>query len=368
MRRVLIVDDSLDVRRMLAASLRMLGPEFDVLEVPSAEEALLIGSRLPFDMMVADVRLPGMSGLDMLARLRKRSPNLKVVLVTGAIDSKTRREVSEAGADAFFYKPVEMADFLDTVERLLGLVKDVFPLPPVSEEPIAQSAKQFPGLKQEPVQEEKPATLAEHLSRLRKELQAASTALVDDSGHVLAEAGDMREIHSNQPLMTAIMATLSASLKISHGLGSETPDNLMFFAGTQHHLCLAPVGACALLVVSDNGFHSVQLTALRSAIHQSARDLEKILANIGVEVEPARETPPAAPEVVEVPLDPQVLAGLDALFSSSKSVKEQDVDAFWDALSEQSELDGSGNADALTYEQAKRLGIAPEDEPDTPLG
>jgi CheY-like chemotaxis protein len=361
MRRVLIVDDSLDVRRMLAASLRMLGPEFDVMEVPSAEEALLIGSQLPFDLMVADVRLPGMSGLDMLARIRKRSPNLKVILVTGAIDSKTRREVSEAGADAFFYKPVEMADFLDTVERLLGLVKDGFPLPPVAEEPIALPARQFPGLKPEPAAE-KPATLADHLSKLRQELKAVSTLLVDDSGHILAEAGELREIHSNQALMTAIMATLSASLKVSHGLGLETPDNLMFFAGTQHHLCLTPVGACALLVVSEDGFRTLQLTTLRAAIHQTAREVGKILANIGVEVEPARETPPPAPEVVEAPLDPSVLAGLDALFSGSKSVKEQDVDAFWDALSEQSELDGSGNADALTYEQAKRLGIAPEDE------
>jgi DNA-binding response OmpR family regulator len=347
---------------MLAASLRMLGPEFDVLEVPSAEEALFIGSRVPFDLMVADVRLPGMSGLDMLARLRKRSPNLKVILVTGAIDSKTRREVSEAGADAFFYKPVEMADFLDTAERLLGLVKDGFPLPPVGEEPIAQSA-QMPGAQKEIVQEKPALTLADHLSKLRQELKAVSALLVDDSGHVLAEAGDLREIHSNQALMTAIMATLSASMKISHSLGMETPDNLMFFAGAQHHLCLAPVGACALLVISEDGFRTVQLSGMRQAIHQTAHDLGKILANMGVEVEPAHETPPPpAPEVVEVPLDPQALAGLDQLFSGSKSVKEQDVDAFWDALSEQSEMDGSENADALTYEQARQLGIAPADE------
>lgn len=348
---------------MLAASLRMLGPEFDVLEVPSAEEALLIGSRMPFDLMVADVRLPGMSGLDMLARIRKRSPNLKVILVTGAIDSKTRREVADAGADAFFYKPVEMADFLDTAERLLGLVKDGFPLPPVADEPIAQSVKQMPGGQVEVMQEKPVLTLADHLSNLRQELQARSALLVDDSGHVLAEAGELPEVHSDQALMTAIMATLSASLKVSHSLGLETPDNLMFFAGAEHHVCLAPVGACGLLVVSGDGFQAVQLAVVRQAIHQVSREVGKILTSMGVEVEPARETPPEpAPEVVEVPLDPQVLAGLDALFSDTRRIKEQDVDAFWDALSEQSELDGSENADALTYDQARQLGLAPEDE------
>lgn len=347
---------------MLATSLRMLGPEFDVLEVPSAEEALLIGSRLPFDLMVADVRLPGMSGLDMLARIRKRSPGLKVILVTGAIDSKTRREVAEAGADAFFYKPVEMADFLDTSERLLGLVKDSFPLPPVADEPIAQSARQAPGRQVETPPEPQSLTLADHLSKLRQELQVVSAVLVDDSGRVLAEAGELKEVHNDQALMTAVMATLSASLKISHELGKDPPDNLMFFAGAEHHLCLAPVGACALLVVSGDGFQAVQLATIRQVIHQAARELSKILANLGVEVDPARETPPPPPEVIEMPLDPQALAGLDALFSGSKGIKEQDVDAFWDALTEKSELDGSENADALTYEQARQLGLAPDAE------
>lgn len=352
-RRVLIVDDSPDVRRMLAASLRMLGPEFEVLEVPSAEEALFVGSRLPFDLMVADVRLPGMSGLDMLSRIRKRSPNLKMILVTGAIDSKTRREVAESGADAFFYKPVVMADFLDTAERLLGLVKD---------EPITQPTKQTPGVKKD-LEEEKPAlTLADHLSNLRQELQALSVMVVDDNGQVIAEAGELRDIHTDPELMTAIMATLSASLKISQRLGMETPDNLMFFAGTQHHLCLAPVGACALLVVAEDGFRSVQLSVIRRAVHQTVGEVGKILASLGVEVKPAPEAPPPAPEAVEVALDPQALAGLEAVFSGSKTVKEQDVDAFWDAASEQSEFDASGNADALTYDQARRLGIAPEDE------
>lgn len=357
MRRVLIVDDSPDVRRMLAISLRMLGPDFDVLEVPSAEEALFIGSRLSLDLMVADVRLPGMSGLDMLGRLRKRNPELKVILVTGAVDSHTRRQVAEAGADAFFYKPVEMADFLDTAERLLGLVKDVFPLPPVAEEPIAQSARLPSAPAEKPI-----PPLAERLSALRHELQATATLLVDDSGNVLAQAGDLPELHRDDTLMPAIMATVSASLKISHGLGMETPDNLMFFAGAKHHLCLTLVGAGALLVVSGDGFQGMQLAALRQAIRQAVSDLRQTLAKIGVEVAPGQAAVAPAPlELVETPVDSQVLAGLDAVFSGSGRIKEQDVDAFWDALAEQSELDGAGNADALTYEEARRLGLAPDE-------
>jgi CheY-like chemotaxis protein len=359
-RRVLIVDDSLDVRRMLGASLKTLGKEFDVLEVPSGEEALLIGTTLQLDLVVSDVRLPGMSGLDLIAKIRKRSPELKVILITGADDSKTRHQVAEAGADAFFYKPLEIADFLDTVERCLGMVKVAFPLPPVAEEPIARAVRPAPVV-------EKPApTLADRLSSLRKELDALSAILLNEAGHVSAEAGEFLEIHANEALVSGIMATVSASLKVSHSLGMEKPDNMLFFAGLKHHLCLVPVGSSYVLVlVARDGFQAVQLTAMRQAIHPAVQDLQSILENIGMELQPQREEPtPALPPLAEVVIDPEVLAGVDALFgqASSDHFKQQDADAFWDTLTQQSELDGVSNADALNYEQAKRLGLAPEDE------
>jgi CheY-like chemotaxis protein len=360
-RRVLIVDDQLDVRRMLGASLKTLGEEFDVLEVPSGEEALLIGTTLQLDLLVSDVRLPGMSGLDLIAKIRKRSPDLKVILITGASDSKTRRQVADAGADAFFYKPLEIADFLDTVERCLGMVKEVFPLPPVAEEPIAQAVRPAPV-----VEEPAPLTLADRLSSLRKELDAISAVLLDDTGHVLAEAGEFLEIHADEALVSAIMATFSASLKVSHSLGMHEPDNMLFFAGVRHHLCLVPVSSsCVLVLVARDGFQVGQLTAMSQAVRPAVHDLQSILENTGMQLQPQREEPiPAPPPLAEVVIDPEVLAGVDALFGqvSSDHFKQQDADAFWDTLAEQSELNGGSNADALNYEQAKRLGLAPEDE------
>lgn len=360
--RILIVDDSLDVRRMLGTSLRMMGSEFDVLEVPSAEEALLIGTRLPFDMMVADVRLPGMSGLDMLERLRKSSPDMKVILVTGVSDGKIRREVAEAGADAFFYKPIVMADFLDTTERLLGIVKDVFPLPPVGDEPITRSAKITAEGRIEETQVKPAHTLADHLVRLRYALNAISVLLIADRGQILAEAGESKGIKDNQALIAAITTTMSASNYVSQGLGVTTPDSLMFYGGVKHHLCLVPVGAYTLLLSLEDGYKDMQIAVMQMIIHQETFEIEKILSNIDAAAKSALETKEPTIKVAEVPLDPKTLAGLDEVFSSSKSIKEQDVDAFWDALSEQNEMDGSGNADALTYDQARQLGIAPDDE------
>src|SRR5512143_636171 len=104
--RVLVVDDNLQVRRMVTASIKTLGAEIDVVDVPSAEEALFISASLPLDLVVLDYRLPGMTGLEMLARLRIRRPETKIILVTGVDDAATRQKVAESGVEAYFYKPI----------------------------------------------------------------------------------------------------------------------------------------------------------------------------------------------------------------------------------------------------------------------
>lgn len=366
--RVLIVDDQHEVRRMLAASLRTLGQQFDVLEVPSGEEALLISSQLPLDLVVADVRLPGMSGLELIARLQKRTPKINTILVTGVDEPRLRRQVSEAGADAFFYKPVEMADFLDAVERCLGLAGEAFPLPSVAEEPIAIKGHIAASLVSGSGEEQsapEPVSLPDRLVRLRRQLNAVSVSLLDDSGRVVVEAGNLPEINTNTALIPALMGVFSASLKVSHGLGREkTPDNLMCFSGGRFHLCLAPVGRVyALLIVSLDPFTPGRLSEIGEAITPAAGDLLQILQNMGVELEPRQQVPPQPAELpLDVTVDADTQASVDALFKQAvkTKIKTSDADAFWDSSGEKSEMDGSSNTDALTYEQARKLGLAPE--------
>ena len=365
--RVLIVDDQHEVRRMLAASLRTLGKNFDVLEVPSGEEALLISSQLPLDLVVADVRLPGMSGLEMVARLQKRTPKTRIILVTGVDEPRLRRQVADAGADAFFYKPVEMADFLDAVERCLGLAGEAFPLPPVAEEPVAvKGHKTTPlpgGSAGAPAVA--PVSLPDRLVMLRRQLNAVSVTLLDDSGRVVAEAGSLPEISASASLIPALMGVFSASLKVAHGLGREkTPDNLMCFSGGRFHLCLAPVGRVyALLIVSLDDFTPGRLSEIGQTVSPAAGDLLQILENMGVELEPRQQS---LPQPVELPqdvlVDAATQASVDALFKQAVKAKinTSDADAFWSSSGEKSELDGASDADALSYEQARKLGLTPQ--------
>jgi DNA-binding NtrC family response regulator len=101
---ILIVDDQHEVRRMLRAGIETLDPEFQVLDLPSAEESLVVISMQPVDLLVTDIRLPGISGLELMQKIRKRNPGLKVIVITGLLDPDLLSQVKQAGAEAFFHQ------------------------------------------------------------------------------------------------------------------------------------------------------------------------------------------------------------------------------------------------------------------------
>jgi len=78
---VLIVEDHWDVRRVLRSGLESLEREITIVDVPSGEEALLVSTHLPIDLLVADIRLAGMTGLELQRIVRHRNPDAKIIMV-----------------------------------------------------------------------------------------------------------------------------------------------------------------------------------------------------------------------------------------------------------------------------------------------
>ena len=115
--RVLLVDDQRDILKLLHSTLDTLAHELEIIEAPSGEEALLETSRSKIDLLVADYRLPGITGVELMHKIRAQSPDVRVILVTGMTDRKARDEILNAGAVAVFDKPISLTDFLDAVER-----------------------------------------------------------------------------------------------------------------------------------------------------------------------------------------------------------------------------------------------------------
>jgi len=117
--RILIVDDDAGQRSLLDSFLR--GQGFDTLVVDSGEKALETLRSQPVSMMISDVRMPGMTGLETLRRARQEHAVLPVLLVTAYADIRDAVGAMRDGALNYLAKPIDLDELLVTVRQATGL-------------------------------------------------------------------------------------------------------------------------------------------------------------------------------------------------------------------------------------------------------
>ncbi len=105
--KVVIVDDSPIIRARLITMLDELQNIQIVGQAKSGEEALEIVSRLTPDALVLDIRMPGLSGVEVLERLKKSHPLMRIIMITNFPYQQYRERCLAAGADHFFDKSTE---------------------------------------------------------------------------------------------------------------------------------------------------------------------------------------------------------------------------------------------------------------------
>lgn len=114
---IAIVDDDREMREALCDLLLVEG--FACRGFESAEAFLSAHTNGAFASVITDVRMPGMSGLQLLAHLKRAEPALPVIVVTGSSDARTRQKALEAGALVLLIKPVRGADLLRELAAIL---------------------------------------------------------------------------------------------------------------------------------------------------------------------------------------------------------------------------------------------------------
>src|SRR5260221_3489489 len=123
--RILIVDDDAGQRSLLNSFLN--GQGFETVPVSSGERALEVLGQQEFAMMISDVRMPGISGLETLRRLRKVRPALPVLLVTAYADIRDAVVAMRDGAVNYLEKPIDLDELLTSVRTAVGLEGAVAP-------------------------------------------------------------------------------------------------------------------------------------------------------------------------------------------------------------------------------------------------
>jgi DNA-binding response OmpR family regulator len=116
---ILIAEDETEIRELLAALLETDG--YTVLRASDGQEALNIMNerRNEIDLLITDLGLPKLGGLELIQHARALSPSVKIIAASGFGHANVRRELRKAGVVQFFPKPFSPVELLKTARKLL---------------------------------------------------------------------------------------------------------------------------------------------------------------------------------------------------------------------------------------------------------
>jgi len=117
-KRILIIEDDEEMRFLLKEFLNEEGFETD--SVDNGSEAYRKLVRQLFDLVITDIRMPGLTGLDILPGVRKLQPEASIIVITAFGSEEVHRKVFERGATAYLEKPVHLDNLRELVQKLVS--------------------------------------------------------------------------------------------------------------------------------------------------------------------------------------------------------------------------------------------------------
>lgn len=347
--RILVVDDDFATLDFLRSILELSEGDFEVLGVPSAEEGMLALRRANFNLLVADVRLPGMSGLEMARKAREVSPGIPVIMITGYDSPEAEAEAAALGVVNYFSKPLDAEDFLNAVfEAVEGIHA-------LGIESLAGSD----GLSAARVSVE----VSRRLEALRADTGAQRVILATVSGEILACSGSLED-EELQRMVTSMAFSMDSNFNLSDRLGADEPQTIQFLVGDETDLYCANVNREHFLAIFFDAqvrrgrigtvwvFTRRAIGDLRSMLAESPpqtrgdRSDSEAEAPAGSELEAAQTaTGLTAPEMAEA-------VSLDLVAEEQESVSKDELE---------SQPVGPDESESISFEEALKRGIISPD-------
>lgn len=378
-KHVLIVDDAIELGRLLQSAVQTLDASLKLTVVPSAEEAILASSRHTVQLLISDVRLPGMSGFDLAERIRKRNPNLEVILITGMTDRNLRKQAEESGA-VFFQKPLKMDAFLAAVQKSLGLAAES--APPAEE--LAPQPVEPPRRKRSTSALLPVTALQDVLSVLQQETNARLVVLFNTAGDVTQFAGNPPGDFAGH-WAAPLLASLAQASPLAVAAGRDSAARVCILRSENGEILAAAVHGGVLAVEMPAVRRTLRLALALDELLTAQAALDAILGRQGADALPVemptpqpelpkQEEPPSPapkPKARTGPLkaktgelknDPSTGELESALKKAAKPAKNLDPDAFWEQATSTS-TQVVTRPDVISFDQAAELGLAPSEDP-----
>jgi excisionase family DNA binding protein len=118
-RRVLVVDDEASIRDLLEKTLT-LNNEYDVDVAPDGRSAIERMRMYPYDLLITDLKMPGMDGLTVIREARRYKADLPVIIITGFSTESAAIEAANVGVAGYLTKPFRVSKVLEVTAKALG--------------------------------------------------------------------------------------------------------------------------------------------------------------------------------------------------------------------------------------------------------
>ena len=119
-KNVLVVDDDQSILSIFEFILKETG--YNTITASSGQDCLDILKKGPkIDLVFLDVKMPGITGIDVFKQIQETDPKLLVVMMTGYSEDELIKEVFELGAYGIIYKPFDMEEILSVVEKIFNI-------------------------------------------------------------------------------------------------------------------------------------------------------------------------------------------------------------------------------------------------------
>ncbi|MBV9511068.1 MAG: sigma-54-dependent Fis family transcriptional regulator, partial [Caulobacteraceae bacterium] len=212
---VLIADDEPNIRRILQALFVKDGYEIHVAE--NGHKALQIADAQPITLLITDLIMPDMNGVELLQKIKQRHPDVVVIMITAYATIKTCVDAMSYGASDYITKPFDIEEIRAKVRRALGRAAEA------REEGHARPAARKPA----------PATPSQYASPAMQEVQATLARAAASRATVLlrGESGTGKEVaartlhalsdRKDAPFVAVSCAALSETLRESELFGDE---------------------------------------------------------------------------------------------------------------------------------------------------
>jgi len=231
-RQILIVDDKPRVAFFLSKTLEHSNHDYRVSVAHSGEEAMEMLNGSSVDLLVTDMHMPGISGLELIRWVRASSPQTRTILITAYSDDEVEAETRRLEAYRCVTKPFDIGDFTQVVQ-----------------EALRDMAINRPGIVV--LSDETFEAIARQLENLRYDIGALCIFLADMQGQPLVETGNATGLDA-ATLLSLLASGFTASVELAHHLGSDQAVNLSFHESSRYDTYSASVGDNLFLAIIYN--------------------------------------------------------------------------------------------------------------------